>query len=172
MVAALALLASGCETGEERTPQGAGDRGTVEWVVDGDTIRLTDGRIVRLVQIDAPEARSDCYGRDATRALIRRTPKGTEVTLRRDPALDGVDGYGRLLRYVFVGRRNVNVDLVEGGAAAPYFFRSERGRYAGELLRWARDARDARRGFWGACPRARLEPGLGSVTGPVRTQRR
>ena len=28
------------------------------------------------------------------------------------------------------------------------------------------EARDARRGYWGACPGARLNTGVGSVTGP------
>ncbi len=166
------MLAAGCSTGEERAPQAGEDRATVEWIVDGDTLRLTDGRTVRLLQIDAPEARTDCYGRDATRALIDAAPKGTRVTLERDPALDAVDTYDRLLRYVLVDGRNVNVALVADGAAAPYFYRNEKGRYARELLDVAKDARDGRDGFWGACPGARLEPGLGSVTGPASSQRR
>lgn len=168
----VAALVAGCGPGEERAPQSGGDRATVEWIVDGDTLRLTDGRTVRLLQIDAPEATTDCYGRDATRALIAAAPKGTRITLQRDPALDSVDRYDRLLRYVLVDGRNVNVALVAEGAAAPYFFRNERGRYAGTLIDVARDARDGRDGLWGACPRARLEPGLGSVTGPASSQRR
>lgn len=169
------LTSAACDGGGGGSGSGVGtDEGeaTVEWVVDGDTLRLTDGRVVRLVQIDAPEARSDCYGRDATRALIDAAPNGTRVTLERDPALDAVDPYDRLLRYVLVGGRNVNVQLVARGAAAPYFFRNERGRYANALLDAARDARSAGRGLWGACPRARLEPGLGSVTGPASSQQR
>ena len=75
--------------------------------------------------------------------------------------------HGRLLRYVFVGRRNVNVELVREGAASPYFFRNDRGRYADDLLDAVDEAREARRGFWGACPGAELNTGLGSVTGPA-----
>ena len=50
--------------------------------------------------------------------------------LVRDPALDATDRYGRQLRYVFAAGTNVNLALVRAGAASPYFFRRERGRYA------------------------------------------
>jgi micrococcal nuclease len=133
-------------------------------VVDGDTVHLEDGRRIRLVQIDAPE-RAECYGRQATAALVRLAPRGTRVELERDPALDAADDGGRLLRYVLAGGSNVNLLLVEQGAAAPYFFRDERGRLAGELLDAAHAARRERRGLW-RCAGARLEPGLGAVTGP------
>ena len=141
------------------------ETGTVARVSDGDTLRLTDGRRVRIVQIDAPELEADCYGQAAHRALLRLASPGTRVTLERDPALDGIDKYGRLLRYIAVGDRDVGVTLVAEGAAEPYFFRNERGRYAAKLLQAAKRARAARRGLWGACPGARLEPGIGSVTG-------
>ncbi len=84
-----------------------------------------------------------------------------------DPALDDRDRYGRLLRYVFVGDTDVNVALVRRGAASPYFYRGERGRHAETLLDAADAARAEQRGFWGACPSARLNPGLGSLTGPA-----
>ncbi len=143
------------------------DTGTVAGVSDGDTLRLTDGSRVRIVQIDAPELESDCYGHPARRALLRLAAPGTGVTLERDPALDAVDRYGRLLRYVAVAGRDVGLALVSEGAAEPYFFRNGRGRRAADLLRAAQRARAARRGLWGECPGARLEPGIGSVTGPT-----
>ena len=61
---------------------------------------------------------------------------------------------------------NVNVALVRQGAASPYFFRGDRGRYAPDLLDAVDDARASDRGYWGACPDARLDPGRGSITGP------
>ena len=137
----------------------------VERVNDGDTLTLANGAKVRLVQVDAPELETDCYGRSALGALAALAPRGTRVRLVRDPRLDDRDRYGRLLRYVFVGDENVNVALVRSGAASPYFFRNERGRYADELLDAVDEARGARRGYWGACPRAELNTGLGSITG-------
>lgn len=170
----LVAVLSGCQgsAAEERPEADRGAEATVEWVVDGDTLRLVGGRLVRLLQIDAPEGGSDCYGDDATRELMRLTPKGTRIRLERDPELDDTDQYDRLLRYVFVERENVNVELVERGAVSPYYFRNDRGRYARNLDEAVKEAMDAERGFWGACPRAELETGLGSVTGPASTQRR
>jgi endonuclease YncB( thermonuclease family) len=141
--------------------------GVVVSVTDGDTLRLRDGRRVRLVQIDAPEEATDCYGHAATAELGALAPRGTTAALARDPLLDGVDDYGRVLRYLVVDGVNVNVELVRRGAAVPYFFRGARGRYADELLSAAREARDARRGLWGSCPAARLDPGRGALTGPA-----
>ena len=170
---AIALTAAGCvSTGTEPPGDPASTNATVEWVSDGDTLRLTNGRKVRLLQIDAPENGTDCYGRDATRTLIGLTPKGTRITLEADRSLDDKDTYGRLLRYVLVDGANVNLELVAQGAAAPYFFRKERGRYADALLDAAKTARNEHRGFWKACPDAELNPGLGSVTGPVSHQGR
>jgi micrococcal nuclease len=134
-------------------------------VSDGDTLRTTAGRRIRLVQIDAPELHGDCFGTAALTALRRLAPVGARVRLVRDPELDGTDRYGRQLRYVFASGTNVNVALVRAGAASPYFFRNERGRYASLLLAAARGARAARRGYWGACPAAKLNTGLGSITG-------
>lgn len=162
----VAVLAAGCQGSESSSTTTGDTTAVVEWVNDGDTLTLTSGAKVRLVQIDAPELETDCYGRPALDALIVLVPKGTAVTLAADPALDDRDRYGRLLRYVFVRGENVNVELVREGAASPYFFRNERGRYAGDLLDAADEARAARRGYWGACPAAKLSPGLGALTGP------
>jgi endonuclease YncB( thermonuclease family) len=135
------------------------DTGHVARVLDGDTIRLADGRRVRLVQIDAPELDgSECYADRATKALRRLTPEGSQVELVTDPKLDRVDRFGRLLRYVVAHGRVVNVELVERGAAAPWFFHGDRGRYVDRLLDAAHAAQGARRGLWGACPRAVLDP--------------
>ena len=134
----LVLAASGCADGagtsSAPTVSGLSQDGVVAYVNDGDTLRLRDGRRVRLLQIDAPELRSDCYGKAALSALRQLAPAGTRVMLESDPRLDARDGYGRLLRYVFVSGRNLNLALVRQGAASPYFYRRERGRYAEALL--------------------------------------
>ena len=165
-----AALAAGCRAeADTRTTATAPARPTttavVERVNDGDTLTVRSGVKIRLVQVDAPELETDCYGRAALKALRALAPEGTRVTLVRDPALDDRDRYGRLLRYVVVAGRNVNVELVSDGAASPYFFRKARGRYASALLDAVEDARAARRGYWRSCPAARLNTGLGSLTG-------
>jgi endonuclease YncB( thermonuclease family) len=169
LVLALLALATSCRDAGSDTGEAvpSGDRATVEWVNDGDTLTLEGGTRVRLVQIDAPELRSDCYGQAALSALADLAPKGTRVVLVRDPGLDDRDPYGRLLRYVYVGDTNLNVELIRRGAASPYYFRKARGGHADELDDAVDEARRERAGYWGACPDAELNTGLGSVTGPA-----
>jgi endonuclease YncB( thermonuclease family) len=167
----LVLAAAGCGDGAgtstEPSAPGPSEDGVVAYVNDGDTLRLRDGRRVRLLQIDAPELRGDCYGKAALATLRRLAPEGTRVTLARDPGLDARDRYGRLLRYVFASGRNLNLELVRQGAASPYFYRKERGRYAEALLDAVDEAHREQRGYWRACPSAKLNTGIGSVTGPA-----
>jgi endonuclease YncB( thermonuclease family) len=159
----VAILAGCASSAEEVAHQST----VVARVGDGDTLDVRSGARVRLVQIDAPElGGGECYARESKRELERLTPRGTRVQLVGDAALDDVDRYGRLLRYVRVDETNVNVELVRQGAAAPYFRRGERGRYADELLDAVDEARTRRRGMWGSC-RVEWDPG-----GPVSTRPR
>lgn len=125
-------------------------------VVDGDTVDLTNGARIRLVQIDTPEVYYgvECWGRQASAETQRLLPPGTRVRLAVEPATDSVDRYGRLLRYVLrvSDGLNVNVFLVRHGDAAPYFYDGRRGRFAALLDALALKARAAHRGLWGACP--------------------
>jgi micrococcal nuclease len=143
----------------------------IAYVIDGDTVVLANGEHVRLVQIDSPEVQErECYGADA-RALLRRlAPPGSTVRVEGDPRLDDVDRYGRLLRYLFRGPTNLNLELVRAGAATVWFYGHDRGRYAGPLLRAALAARAAHRGLWGACPRTPFDPFHAADTGPSPTR--
>ena len=140
----------------------------VDHVVDGDTIALRNGRRVRLVQIDTPEVYfgTECYGRAASRTTEQLLPVGSRVRLFREPATDSVDEYGRLLRYVVRvdDALDVNIRLVAVGAAAPYFYRGRRGRFAARLEYLARRARARRLGLWGACPHTPYNPYRGVQT--------
>jgi micrococcal nuclease len=142
-------------------------------VVDGDTVDLTDGKKVRLVQIDTPEVyfTPECYAEQASKLTKRLLPPGTVVRLLPEPATDAVDSYGRLLRYVVRARDslNVNIRLVAKGAAAPYFYHGNRGRYAAKLERLALQARKARVGLWGQCPSTAPDPEHGIQSGAAAT---
>jgi endonuclease YncB( thermonuclease family) len=140
--------------------------GIVAAVYDGDTLTLTNGQRVRLLQIDTPELGSgECYSRAARSALVNLAPIGSRVVLEADPALDKVDQYGRILRYIKRAALNVNVELARRGAAAPYFYRGERGRYANALMSAALTAKAAKRGLWRACSGTRLDPTRAVDTG-------
>ena len=139
---------------------------SVAYVVDGDTLELTSGARVRLLQIDTPEVGTgECYSRAAARELRRLLPAGARVALQADPRLDRIDRYGRLLRYVLARGRNVNLELVRRGAATVWFYGGVRGRYADALIAAARRARAERRGLWGAC-RAVWNPYGPALTSP------
>jgi endonuclease YncB( thermonuclease family) len=141
------------------SPESAFEGTTVARVIDGDTIETGNGERVRLVQIDAPEVdEGECYAAEASAALDDLLPLGTEIRLEADSRLDDVDRFGRLLRYVHRRDTNVNLELVRTGAASVWFFEGDRGRYADKLLEAARDAEDAGRGLWAACPAAELDP--------------
>jgi micrococcal nuclease len=160
----LAVFAAGSLRDGELIEDGAI---AVTAVIDGDTIELASGRRVRLAQIDAPEAgEGECWGQEATAALQALLPEGSRVRLARDGALDEVDRFDRLLRYVFTRETNVNLALVRRGAASVWFFDGARGRYARELLQAARAAKSAKRGLWGGCRDARFDPESSVRTGP------
>lgn len=78
-------------------------------VIDGDTIELAGGELVRYIGVDAPETRRrigarwiedpEPFGREATEAN-RRWVEGRRVRLEYD--VERRDRYGRLLAYVYV----------------------------------------------------------------------
>ena len=146
LVVASVAACGGSDSAVER------DTATVERIADGDTLVLEGGARIRLVQIDAPELREgECYAAASARDLAGLARPGIRVALEADPRLDEVDRYGRLLRYVYADSTNVNLELVRRGAATAFFFRGERGRYAGRLLAATEEARSEHRGLWDAC---------------------
>jgi len=102
---AAAGLLSACGTKAQSATRDPGVY-VIARVVDGDTVDLTNGAKVRLVQIDAPEVANggECFGNAAAAAATRLIPPGTRVRLETEPATDRVDQYGRLLRYVIRAR--------------------------------------------------------------------
>ena len=135
-------------------------------VGDGDTLDVRAGDRVRLVQIDAPElGQGECYARESRSELERLAGRGEQIELESDPELDDTDRYKRLLRYIYAGDTNVNVELVRRGAATPYFRGGDEGRYADELLDAVAEARRANRGMWGSC-RVSWNPDRAVVTRP------
>lgn len=143
---------------------------------DGDTLTISGGEKVRFLQIDAPEiSPAECYGAEAHRALVRIIGQ-SEVTLESDSVSDDKDQYGRILRYAFVGEINVNLRLVEIGAATPYFYKGERGKYSKKLLKAATNAKAKNIGLWKICPGTKMDPLKPATTGlisvnPVETKK-
>jgi micrococcal nuclease len=124
----------------------------VTHITDGDTFRAGDERI-RLIGIDTPEVAQgpECFGEEATAALERLVPVGTEVRLVTD--VEPTDLYDRTLAYVHRASDDVDVGralLAEGVARVlevpPNTTRAAT--YAAESAA----ARAEGRGLWSACP--------------------
>ena len=132
---------------------------TITKVYDGDTITLSTGEKVRFLQIDTPElSPAECYGEEARSAFVALLNAPGQLSLKTDPKLDKVDRYGRLLRYVFIGKTNINLKLVEIGAAAPYFYKGDKGQYSAQILKAAQTAKAKSLGLWKSCPGTQLTP--------------
>ncbi len=92
----------------------------VATVIDGDTLRLNDGRWVRLIGIDTAEidhrnAMAEPWAVEAWQALAQMT-NGGRVHLKYGP--DRFDSHGRLLAHVFDERGNwVNEQMISRGLA-------------------------------------------------------
>lgn len=138
--------------GGARTPKP--EVAIVSVVIDGDTVRLSDGRVLRYIGMDAPEAGSgdrpvECLAEAAT-ARNRALVEGREVRLERDAS--ETDAYGRLLRYVFVNGLLINEALVREGLAISATFPPDL-KYQDILRNAEREARSAKRGLFGeGCP--------------------
>lgn len=143
---------------------------TVERVSSGDQLRLTDGRTVRLAQIDTPDS-GQCGAAAAKNRLARLLPPGSPIELQSEPANAARDAQGRTLAYVVVTRAgsaiNLNLALVRAGLAQPLWESGNKGVYAAQLTRTAQRASAAGAGVWGACPRARLDASGALQTGPA-----
>jgi endonuclease YncB( thermonuclease family) len=132
---------------------------TISKIHDGDTLTLSTGDKVRFLQIDTPElSPGECYAEEARSALVSLLNTPGQLTLKTDPQLDKVDRYGRLLRYVFIGKTNINLKLVEIGAAAPYFYKGDKGLYSTQILKAAQNAKAKSLGLWKSCPGTQLTP--------------
>jgi len=90
--------------------------GVVERVIDGDTVEI-NGSSVRLLGINCPE-RGEKYYSEATSFLEEMV---LNKTVRLEFGRDKIDRYGRKLSYLFIGRKNINLEIVEEGFANPYF---------------------------------------------------
>jgi len=145
---AAAQAPPGSEAGS--APQAA----RVARVIDGDTVSLASGGVVRYIGIDAPEVRRREHGHWvldpepfalAASEANRRLVEGRQVLLRFD--VERRDRFGRLLAYVYVDDRLVNEQLVRQGLARAHRY-GRNTRLAVRLEAAEREARAAHLGLW------------------------
>lgn len=103
----------------------------LEGIADGDTIYVRDTETrtsyrVRLAMIDAPESRQE-YGIESKAALQQLLRGAGVITLH----VESTDRYGRLIAIVEDERkRNINLEMVNQGAAWVYTQYAKRGSFA------------------------------------------
>lgn len=127
---------------------------TVRRVIDGDTIELADGQLVRYLGIDAPEVRRRVGDRwvvdpepfaKAAMEANRRLVEGKTVRLEYD--VQTHDRFGRLLAYVYVGDVMVNAELLREGFAQLLTIPPDV-KYVERFRALVEEARQERRGLW------------------------
>ena len=111
----------------------------VKRIVDGDTVYIRDGTMVRLHGIDTPE-RDQPYGKQATRNLDKLIC-GKVFVVEKD-----TDRYGRLVGSLYTPEGvNVNLEMVCNGSAWWY---SRYARNNRAMASCQDDAKEARLGLW------------------------
>lgn len=121
----------------------------VEKVIDGDTIRLSDGRNVRLIGVDTPETHHpeipvQVFAEEASE-FTKQLCEGFFVKLEYD--IEREDKYNRTLAYVYLDDgRMVNEELIKRGYA--YVLRRFPFKRKEEFLILQDKARSEGRGLW------------------------
>jgi len=92
------------------------ETGIVERVIDGDTI-IINNKSVRLLGINSPE-RGEYYYEEA-KIFLEEKILSKKVGL--EFGKEKYDKYERILAYIFIDRKNVNLELVKEGFANFYF---------------------------------------------------
>jgi len=121
-------------------------------VVDGDTITLENGEVVRYIGIDAPETAHSsktvqCFGEEASEKN-KELVEGKMVKLEKD--ISERDKYDRLLRYVWVDGIFVNDYLVREGYAYASTYPPDV-KYSEQFLKTQQEARRQNKGLWASC---------------------
>ena len=128
----------------------------VQYVVDGDTLRLANGARVRLQGIDTPEVSRDgqpaeAFSEQATKfaeAFVTNAGQTVHLTF----GAERLDRYGRHLAFVWHGDQLLNEQLVLAGLAEARPDYRFSGRMKRRLVEAERQAQTARRGIWSGGP--------------------
>ncbi len=134
------------------TPNLFREKAKVAFVVDGDTIELTDKRRVRYLGVNTPEmnfgkGNPQCFSADASK-VNKEMLAGQEIEMEKD--VSDKDKYSRLLRYVYIDGLLVNDFLLRQGYARLELIPPDT-RYALQFKEALNEAKENIRGLWGKC---------------------
>lgn len=121
-------------------------------VIDGDTIAIKGGQVIRYIGIDTPETVHpskpiECFSAEASNKN-KELIEGKRVKLEKD--VSETDKYGRLLRYVWIGDIFVNDYLVRQGYAYAFTYPPDV-KYSDQFIEAQREAKENNRGLWTSC---------------------
>lgn len=135
-------------------PGGHGREPYVTKVIDGDTIELFIGESVRYIGIDTPEIHENIgsqwlykprpYAEEA-KEFNRTLVEGKRVRLEFD--VQKKDKYNRLLAYVYIDGKMVNLEMVREGYAMIYTY-PPNVKYVEEFVGAQQYARENNKGLW------------------------
>jgi endonuclease YncB( thermonuclease family) len=122
---------------------------SVATVIDGDSLRLTNGAEVRLVGIDAPDKKEGMFYADEARQFAKELLEGRQIKLLFDR--EKTDRYDRFLAYVLYrdgeGEKVANIEIVRAGCAYAYSFKPNIAREK-EIIAAQKEARQKVLGVW------------------------
>ncbi|MEM1312761.1 MAG: thermonuclease family protein [Patescibacteria group bacterium] len=133
--------------------------GRVNRVIDGDTMVLDDGRVIRYLNVDTPETKKpntlvQCYGVQAA-SYNYQLVYNKQVVLVSDK--EDQDRYGRYLRFVFLKGRDyskiensVNAILVREGLGRAQIINPNNA-FENKFTEIQESAKLAGKGVWGGC---------------------
>lgn len=117
----------------------------VKRVVDGDTVVLENGSIVRYVGITAPE-NNEPFERQSTDEN-KKLVEGKVVKLEYDNYKG--DKFGRILAYLIIDGRNISVEMARKGLAQVVIYQKKKPFiYAKELRKAQDEAKKKKLGIW------------------------
>lgn len=115
-------------------------------VIDGDTVKLTTGKEIRLYGVNAPEVKEPYYQEALT--FTKNLVLNREIILEQEDKYKE-DKFGRLLGYIFIDGKNLNVELVKNGLARVVLYEKRaKIKYQDELLQAEKEAKAKRIGVW------------------------
>ena len=117
----------------------------VKRVIDGDTVELFNGTVLRYTGITAPEE-GESFAEEATK-LNQELVEGKEIKLEYDNYTS--DKFGRILAYPIVNGVNVSVELVSKGLAELVIYQKRKPFiYQAQLLEAQEQAKKQKLGIW------------------------
>ena len=117
----------------------------VKKVIDGDTVELFNGLVLRYVGMTAPET-GEPFEKESTEAN-RELVEGKEIKLEYDNYTS--DKFGRILAYPIVNGVNISIELVQRGMAELVIYQKRKPFiHQAQLLEAQEQARKQKLGIW------------------------